>query len=146
MHYLDTSVLLVYTLAQALEKERYVYVSRLFELVNDGKIKAITSFYALHELFIIAIQNAPDLETGSKFGKEALNSILGTKIILTPLLNREDRILHAQKFSSLNDASDIPHAISAFVHNCKGIVAYDDHFEAIDNIIPYLSPENLIKQ
>ena len=116
MHYLDTSVLFVYTLAQALEKERYVYVSRLFELVNVGEIKAVTSFYALHELFIIAIQNAPDLETGSKFGKEALNRILDTKIILTPLLNREDRILHAQKFSSLSDASDIPHAISAFVY------------------------------
>ncbi|VVB97540.1 Uncharacterised protein [uncultured archaeon] len=42
MHYLDTSVLLVYTLAQALEKERYVHVSKLFELVNAGKIKAIT--------------------------------------------------------------------------------------------------------
>ncbi len=87
MHYLDTSVLLVYTLAQALEEERYVHVSRLFELVNAGKIKAITSFYALHELFIIAIQNAPDLETGSRFGKEALNKILDTKIILAPLLN-----------------------------------------------------------
>ncbi|MDP2767415.1 MAG: hypothetical protein Q8O41_08205 [Candidatus Methanoperedens sp.] len=45
-------MLLVYTLAQALEKERYVHVSRLFELVNAGKIKAITSFYALHELLL----------------------------------------------------------------------------------------------
>ncbi|KCZ72767.1 hypothetical protein ANME2D_01201 [Candidatus Methanoperedens nitroreducens] len=100
MHYLDTSVLLVYTLAQVLEEERYVHVSKLFKLVNAEKIKAITSFYALHELFIIAIQNAPDLETGSKFGKEALNKVLETKIILAPLLNREDRILYAQKFSS----------------------------------------------
>lgn len=146
MHYLDTSVLLVYTLAQALEKERYVHVSRLFELVNTGKIKAITSFYALHELFIIAIQNAPDLETGSNFGKEALNKILDTKIILAPLLNREDRILHAQKFSSLNDASDIPHAISAVVYNCEDIIAYDDHFRAIEDVIPYLAPEEAIKE
>ena len=100
----------------------------------------------MHELFIIAIQNAPDLETGSKFGKEALNKILETKIILVPLLNREDRILHAQKFSSLNDASDIPHAISAFIYNCEGIVAYDDHFRAIADIIPYLAPEDVIKE
>ncbi len=146
MHYLDTSVLLVYTLAQALEKERYVHVSRVFELVNGGKIKAITSFYALHELFIIAIQNAPDIETGSEFGKEALSKILETKIILAPLLKREDRILHAQKFSALNDASDIPHAISAAIYNCEGIVAYDDHFRDIENIIPYLAPEDLIKE
>jgi len=144
MHYLDTSVLLVYTLAQSLEKERYVHVSRLIELVNSGKIKAITSFYALHELFIIAIQNSPDIETGSEFGKEALNKILETKIILAPLLKREDRIIHAQKFTSLNDASDIPHAISAVVYNCEDIVAYDAHFKAIADIIPYLTPEDII--
>ncbi len=66
MHYLDTSVLLVYTLAEDVEKERYRHVSALFKLINAGKIKAITSFYALHELFIIALQNAPDLETGSR--------------------------------------------------------------------------------
>jgi hypothetical protein len=60
MHYLDTSVLLVYTLAEDIEKERYRHVSTLFKLINAGKIKAITSFYARHELFIIALQNAPD--------------------------------------------------------------------------------------
>ncbi|MCX9009789.1 MAG: hypothetical protein OIN66_01585 [Candidatus Methanoperedens sp.] len=146
MHYLDTSVLLVYTLAQDIEKERYAHVSRLFELVNSGKIKAITSFYALHELFIIAIQNAPDVETGSKFGKEALSKILETKIILAPLLDRESRILYAQKFSSLNDASDIPHAISAVVYKCEGIVAYDDHFRAIQDVIPYTLPGDVIKK
>lgn len=144
MHYLDTSVLLVYTLAQALEKERYKHVSRLFELINAGKVKAVTSFYALHELFIIAIQNSPDFETGSKFGKEALNKVLDTEIILIPLLNREERILHAQKFSSLNDASDIPHTISAVVYNCEDIVAYDAHFRAIEDVIPYLAPEDVI--
>jgi hypothetical protein len=110
-----------------------VHVSRLFERLNAGKIKAITSFYALHELFIIAIQNVPDLENDSKFGKEALSKILETKIILAPLLNREDRIIHAHKFSSLNDASDIPHAISAVIYNCE-------------DIIPYLVPEDAIKE
>lgn len=144
MHYLDTSVLLVFTLAQDIEKERYTNVSRLFELMDDEKIKVITSFYALHELFIIAIQNAPDIETGSKFGKEALNRILETKIILAPLLNRQDRILHAQTFSSLKDPSDIPHAISALVHNCEDIIAYDDHFRAINDVIPYLLPEEVV--
>ncbi len=146
MHYLDTSVLLVYTLAEDIEKERYRHVSALFKLINADKIKAITSFYALHELFIIALQNAPDLETGSRFGKEALSEILETKIILAPLLKREDRILHSGIFSSLNDASDIPHAISALVYNCEAIVAYDDHFKATSDVIPYLMPEEVIKE
>ncbi|VVB89740.1 Uncharacterised protein [uncultured archaeon] len=102
MHYLDTSVLLVYTLAQSLEKERYVHVSRIFEQVN-------------------------------------------TDIIIAPLLNRQDRIIHAQKFSSLNDASDLPHAISALIHNCEDIIAYDEHFRAIADTIPYLAPEDVLK-
>jgi len=55
MHYLDTSVLLAYTLFQDIEKDRYVHVSKLFELMNERKIKTVTSFYALHELFMIAI-------------------------------------------------------------------------------------------
>lgn len=97
-------------------------------------------------MFIIAIQNVPDLETGSNFGKEALNKIMETRIILVPLLKREDRILHAQKFSSLNDASDIPHAIFAVIYNCADIVAYDDHFRAIEDVIPYLAPEDVIKE
>lgn len=139
-------MLLVYTLAEDVEKERYRHVSALFKLINAGKIKAITSFYALHELFIIALQNAPDLETGSIFGKEALSKILETKIILAPLLKREDRILHSETFSKLNDASDIPHAISALVYNCEDIVAYDDHFKATSDVIPYLMPEEVIKE
>lgn len=75
-----------------------------------------------------------------------MSGILETKIILAPLLKREDRILHAQKFSSLNDASDIPHAISAIIYNCSDIVAYDDHFRAIEDVIPYLAPEDVIKE
>ena len=146
MHYLDTSILLAYPLFQDIEKDRYVHVSKLFELMNEGKIKVVTSFYALHELFMIAIQNAPDLETGSKFGKEAMNRVLETKIILAPLLNREQRILHAHKVSSLKDSSDVPHAISAIVYKCEAIVAYDNHFRAIDDLIPYLAPEDVVKK
>ncbi|MFA4957207.1 MAG: PIN domain-containing protein [Candidatus Methanoperedens sp.] len=146
MHYLDTSVLLAYTLFQDIEKDRYVHVSKLFELMNERKIKTVTSFYALHELFMIAIQNSPDLETGSKFGKEAKNKILETNIILAPLLNREQRILHAQKVSSLKDSSDVPHAISAIIYKCEAIVAYDNHFRAIDDVIPYLAPEDVVKE
>lgn len=61
-------------------------------------------------------------------------------------MKREDRILHAQKFSSLNDSSDIPHAISALICNCADIVAYDDHFRAIEDVIPYLEPEDVINE
>jgi len=75
-----------------------------------------------------------------------MNKILETNIILAPLLNREQRILHAQKVSSLKDSSDVPHAISAIIYKCEAIVAYDNHFRAIDDVIPYLAPEDVVKE
>ena len=93
-YYLDTSVLLVYTLASGKELERYPFVTKLFELIERGKIKAVISFYALHELYIFALENTPDFDTGSQYGKEAINLILATKVQLTPLLNRMEKMIN----------------------------------------------------
>ena len=49
MLYLDTSVLLAYTLTKTMEPSRFQVTSELFQLVNRGAIKAVTSFYALME-------------------------------------------------------------------------------------------------
>ena len=143
MYYIDTSVLLVYTLAKKKEKERYKHVLNLFNNINSGKCKACVSFYALHEVLIIAFQNAPNFELGSKYAKEALLEILKTHVYILPLLNREERIIHAQRFSDLRDSLDVPHAISAFVYKAKAIVAYDNHFKDISDIIPYKKPEEI---
>jgi len=143
MYYIDTSVLLVYTLAKKKEKERYKHVSNLFNNINSGKYKACVSFYALHEVIIIAFQNAPNFGLGSKYAKEALLEILKTEVYILPLLNREERIIHAQRFSDLRDSSDIPHAVSAFVYKAEAIVAYDNHFKDISDIIPYKKPEEI---
>lgn len=60
-YYFDTSVLLVYTLVSGIETECYPLVKQLFSITTEGKLKAITSFYALHEVCIFALENAPDL-------------------------------------------------------------------------------------
>ena len=144
MYYIDTSVLFVYTLAENKEKERYKSVSDFFNRINSGKCKACVSFYALHEILVIAFQNAPTFELGSKYAKEALLKILKTEVHVLPLLDREERIIHAQKFSGLRDSSDVPHAISAFVYNADAIIAYDDHFKDISDVIPYMKPEEIL--
>ena len=144
MYYIDTSVLFVYTLAESKEKERYKSVSDFFNRINSGKCKACVSFYALHEILVIAFQNAPTFELVSKYAKEALLKILKTEVHVLPLLDREERIIHAQKFSGLRDSSDIPHAISAFVYKAEAIVAYDDHFKDISDVIPYMKPEEIL--
>lgn len=103
-YYLDTSVLLIYTLASGKEVDRYPFVSKLFNLIESEKIKATTSFYALHELYIFALENAPDFDTGSQYGKEAMNIILSTKVQLTPLLSRMERMINARLFNKLSDS------------------------------------------
>ena len=143
MYYIDTSVLFVYTLGENKEKERYKSVLDFFNSINSGKCKACVSFYALHEILVIAFQNAPNFELGSKYAKEALLKILRTEVHVLPLLDREQRIIHAQRFLTLRDSSDIPHAISAFVYNAEAIVAYDDHFTDIFDVIPCMKPEEI---
>ena len=81
---------------------------------------------------------------GSKYAKEVLLKILKTEVHVLPLLDREERIIHAQKFSGLRDSSDVPHAISAFVYNADAIIAYDDHFKDISDVIPYMKPEEIL--
>lgn len=143
-YYLDTSVLLVYTLASGKELERYHFVIKLFDLIEKEKIKAVISFYALHELYIFALENTPDFDIGSQYGKEAMNLILTTKIQVTPLLSRMERMINARLFDKLSDSTDLPHAISAKIWGCDAIVAYDEHFKSISDVIEYKKPEEIV--
>ena len=131
MIYLDTSVLLAFTLTKGMEPARSQSASRLFELIDQGAIKAVTSFYALHELLVIAIANTePDWEAGSELAREALLAILNSRLLYIAISRREDKIIKARLFSALRDATDLPHAIAAHTVGCTAIVAYDDHFRA----------------
>lgn len=143
-YYLDTSVLLVYTLASGSETARYPAVQEVFRLIKQEVIKAMTSFYALHEVYLFALEHAPDFELGTAYGKEAMTQILSTKLQLTPLLNRMERKINARLFRTLPDGSDLPHAISAKIWGCDGIIAYDDHFRAIADVLTYTTPEELL--
>ena len=143
-YYLDTSVLLVYTLARGKEVDRYSFVTKVFDLIEKEKIKATTSFYALHELYIFALENAPDFYTGSEYGKEAINIILATKVQLTPLLSRMEKMINSRLFNNLSDSTDLPHAISAKIWGCDVVVAYDDHFASISDVIDYKTPEEIV--
>ncbi len=144
MLYLDTSVLLVYTLTQAAEPERFPATAAFFERIVAGNLLGTTSFYALQEVHIFAIDNAPDFPTGAAFGKAALEKILALPILLLPFVSRTERKLLARKFTALRDATDVPHAIAASVYSCEAIVAYDEHFRAISHVIAYKTPEDFL--
>ena len=68
MLYIDTSVLLVYTLTQAVEQDRYPATEAFFAQIAAGSLSGATSFYALHEVYVFALDNAPDFSTGAAFG------------------------------------------------------------------------------
>jgi predicted nucleic acid-binding protein len=142
--YIDTSVLLVYTLTQALEPARYTSTRKLVAKIATGKLAAATSFYALHEVYLFALGNAPDFPTGAAFGKGALNRILRLPLQIFPLVSREERRLLGRKLSALPDASDMPHAVAALLHGCEAIVAYDEHFRAITEVIGYKTPADCV--
>ncbi len=145
-YYLDTSVLLVYTLASGKEVERYSVVRRLFNQIENGELKAVTSFYALHEVYLFALENAPDFETGTEYGKAALTMILNTRIQITPLLSRIERKINERFFRHLPDMSDLPHAISAKIWGCAGVVAYDEHFRSVSDILEYKTPREIVDE
>ncbi|WP_448592002.1 type II toxin-antitoxin system VapC family toxin [Thermoflexus hugenholtzii] len=147
MIYLDTSVLLVFTLARKLEPARFEAVSKLFQLIDQGAVKAVTSFYALHELMVIAItRTEPNWEAGSEFARQAFLTLLSTRLLYVPIPRREEKLLRARLFAALRDPTDLPHAIAAHIAGCTAIVAYDDHFRAIENVIPYKTPEVIVAE
>jgi len=120
--YIDTSVFLPYSLTQAFEAARYRSTEKFFARISDGGLSAATSFYALHELYIFALDNAPDFATGSAFGKAALEKVLRLPIQILPFVSRVERMRHARRFSRLRDATDVPHAIAASVTNAKPLL------------------------
>lgn len=103
MLYLDTSVLLVYTLTQAIEKSRYEATASFFAQLRQGLFTGATSFHALHEMYLFALANAPDVSTGSAYGKAALEAIPALPIQVLPLVSRLERSLHSRKFRALRD-------------------------------------------
>jgi predicted nucleic acid-binding protein len=142
--YIDTSVLLVYTLTQAVETTRVPATEAFFVKIANSSLLGATSFYALHEVHVFAIANAPDFATGAHFGKAALEKILALPLLLLPLVSRTERRNHARRFAALRDATDVPHAIAAAVSGCEAIVAYDEHFRSIATTMPYKNPEDFL--
>ena len=61
-----------------------------------------------------------------------------------PFVSRVERMRHARRFSRLRDATDVPHAIAASVYECEAVVAYDEHFSAISDLIPHTTPEDYL--
>ena len=140
--YLDASVVNVRLFGQEKEAERYGHVLRLFEAIDEGKVVAIVSIYTLQEICVFCRDRLAVKET-EKVAWLALRELFQHELRIVPLLTRMQKMVHSRTFE-MRDASDQPHAISAYLHNCDAIVAYDEHFQDVADKILSLQPEELV--
>jgi len=140
--YLDTTILAALTYFKDKDTARY---SECRKLINNTEGKTVTfviSFYSIHELFLLPF-DYEDKITARKIGLALIKEVLDIENIeITELLSREKRIIYQDSFH-MSDRTDIPHAISAHVENCEGIVTYDSHFEQISHKIGVFTPNEV---
>ncbi len=143
MLYIETSVLFAYTLAKEKGPERFAAAVRLIEKINRGEFQAMTSLYTFIELHALAVAYAQNWSEGIKMAKACFLAVLQTEILVTGMLTREERILNERRFKMVSDASDISHAISAYLYNCQYMVTYDSHFDKMAPIMTIITPEKM---
>lgn len=142
--YLDTSVINVHLFGHYsdVDATRVPHVKKLFGQINSHEINAIISLYTVQEIYSFCKKVFPSADVG-KIARLALSDLFKNEFELTGLLTREERLLHRTRFI-LNDQSDQPHIISAYLNKCDAIITYDGHFKKAASKILVYSPEELI--
>jgi predicted nucleic acid-binding protein len=142
--YLDTSVINIYIFGRYsdIDGKRLIPVKKLFKLINNRKIHALVSLYTVQEIYSFCKKVFPREDVGH-IAKNAIAELFKNKFELVGMLTREERLLHSTRFI-LNDQSDQPHAISAYLNNCNAIITYDTHFKKIESKISIYTPEEVI--
>ncbi len=146
MIYVETSVLAVFTIAKGKEPERYEDVARLMKLIEQGEIEALTSFYALNELYMLAFHNAENAVKGLYEGSAVIQEVLSTGLLLAPMLSRHQRLVLRPRFKAITDSSDIPHAIVAYLWGCQAFITYDSHFQVVESLLNIQTPDEFIRE
>ncbi|MBI5181867.1 MAG: hypothetical protein HZA06_03020 [Nitrospirae bacterium] len=144
--YLDTSVINIYLFGaySEIEAKRVAPVNKLFELINAKQMHTIVSLYTLQEIYVFC-KRIFSVQDAGQIAKLALSTLFDNEFELCGLLSREERLLYKPRFN-LNDLSDQPHAISAYLNKCDAIATYDDHFQQIKDKINVYSPEEIISK
>ena len=141
--YLDSTVLITFVFGAKLEPDKFNDISILLRSKN---VDIVTSLYALIELYNYPIFNF-ELEDRSKrlFAKYAIMRVLLTEIEIAPMVPRELKSYYGGVFK-MDDSSDVPHAISAYVEKCDYIITHDRHFKNIEDKIECRTPKNVLNE
>lgn len=135
--YLDSTILITFVFGAKKEPDKFRDVERLFDCGGN----LVTSIYSLIELYNFPIYNFEhNKRTSAKYG---LLVVLSTNIEIAPMLERGLKIMYSREFN-MEDKSDIPHAISAFLEKCDYIVTFDSHFKTLAKV-KSLTPGELLE-
>ena len=142
--YLDTSVIAVYLFGKHSETEagRLPPVKKLFDLINAHKVSATISLYTVQEIYSFCRRTFGPEDAGH-ISRSSLAELFTNDFELAGLLTREERLLHRVRFA-IDDLSDQPHVISAYLTGCDAIVTYDRHFQKIKKVFAIYVPEEII--
>lgn len=142
--YLDTTIITLLLFGQDRHPERHTEVMRLFDAIDAGHVQAVVSIYALQELCSFCYANFSP-EQAPTVTRLAFHELLSHELLLTPLLNRTDRIVLSRRFP-MRDTSDQAHAGVAYREGCRYIVTYDRHFQDIADQLACLTAGQLVDQ
>lgn len=141
--YLDSTILITLVFGARLEPERFKAVSMLF---RSKKVELVTSLYALIELYNYPLFNFEQEDREKRlFAKQAILRVFLTEIEITSMLPRELKSYYSGIFK-MDDSSDVPHAISAYVEKSDYIISYDRHFKNIEDKIGCRTPKKVLKE
>ncbi len=141
--YLDTSILIVFLFGEEKEPDKFLSVSDLFSHINMGDLEAVISLYSFQEIHEYIKETFPNPLVKDTF-RLSLLLLLINRIEILSLIPREISIYYKQRFF-IRDRSDRPHVISALYNKSEAIIAYDDHFNDVNDLITYFTPEDFLK-
>lgn len=143
---MDTSVInvLLFSEHSAKDKKRLSSVTELFEKIDAAVLHAIVSLYAIQEIFAFC-KITFSSEKAGYVARESISELCKHKFELIGLLTRMERLIYKRNFL-LDDSTDQPHAIAAFLHRCDHIVTFDHHYDVLKNQFNIVTPAELLKK
>jgi len=84
-------------------------------------------------------------ENAGYIARDAIGELCKHKFELMGLLTRMERLIYKRNFV-LDDSTDQPHAIAAYIHHCDYLVTYDHHYDVLKNQFHVVTPTELLKK
>jgi predicted nucleic acid-binding protein len=140
--YLDASVLIAYLYGEIHVPERFVPTYQLFTAIEEQRLEAVVTFYALQELHAFIKNRWLPSDVNEAF-RAALLELVRLPLIVIPYVERTQLNLWRRRFD-IKDSSDVFHVVAALVNDCDALVAFDRHFLSVADLIPAYTPEEFL--